>query len=641
MRFRSIIGWLPAALLALGACTVKDDGQAPGEAVQPQSLALGVGAGTPTTKANPTFIPEMLSSNANPSFRGLSNIRVIPFFTGMGVKVRPTDQANGFSRLFPDIAGSATDAQVFNGHHFHDGLLEGSHAHYFSGGNALFTGGTTAMLVYARATEPELPEELLDQRIHKQRYGSLIEKGWTGENSSYPTPADIGFSPERIYGSDITAVASQMASLLTEVASTSVSIPYVYHTFSDQDWADGYASAVWTDGNLDCPELRQAFQDFVSIASEEHRLIPGAYVNLLWRLNSLKTFLDNFTCEDETVIMHGDKEAYLSYTEKLKKGYVNNALRDQLKVKVQTCKDALASYSQYPQTYGIPSGASFLFWDGAAFQALPEALDGWIPATRYCYMPALYYYANSTLSTSYSSDIYEQYPGKTWEQIVALYTAGKMVTKTTSAVALDTPLQFACGMLLATVQATVNPLRDRGEEKEFPLDDFSHTFPVTGLVLGGQYEQHYNFTPVTDDAAEEVQQETFLFDANISGTYVNTAQSAPFRTLVLPTPLEREVYFYLELRNDSGQSFQGADGIIPAGSRFYLAGIIPAPSPEDIAGGVNRVFMQDRFTQITCKITSLQNAYLCIPQMGNPELQLGVQTKANWFFSPSSYVVLG
>ena len=533
----------------------------------------------------------MLSSNADPSFRGLSNIRVIPFFTGMGVKVRPTDQANGFSRLFPDIAGSATDDQVYNGHHFHDGLLEGSHAHYFSGGNALFTGGTTAML--ARATEPDLPEDPLDQRIHKQRYGSLIEKGWTGENNSYPKPTDIGFSPEDIYGSDITAVASQMASLLTEVASTSVSVRYWYHNVNE-DWVEDHASAVWSDENLSCPDLRQAFQDFVSIVGEERRLIPGAYVNLLWRLNSLKTFLDNFTCEDETVIMNGDKEAYLSYTEKLKKGYVNNALRDQLKVKVQTCKDALASYSQYPQAYGIPSGASFLFWDGAAFQALPEALDGWIPATRYCYMPALYYYA-----------------------------------------------QFACGMLVATVQATVNPLRDRGEANAFTLDESSHDFPVTGLVLGGQYEQHYNFTPVTDDAAGEVQQETFLFDPTISGTYVNTAQSDSFRTLVLPTPLEREVYFYLELRNDSGKAFRGADGIIPAGSRFYLAGIIPAPSPEDIAGGVNRVFMQDRFTQITCKITSLQNAYLCIPQMGNPELELGVQTKANWFFSPSTYVVLG
>ena len=607
---------------------------------QSQSLSLGVGAGTSTTKADPAFITEMLSSNANPSFRGLSNIRVVPFFTGLGVNVRRTDRANGFSRLFPDIVGSATDAQVYNGHHFHDGLLEGSHAHYFSGRDALFIGGTTAMLVYARATEPELPEETLDQRVHKQRYGSLVERGWVGEDNSHPTPADIGFEPELIYGDDISAVATQMADLLTIVASTSVNVPYVYHTYSE-DWADGHASAVWSDDALDCLELRQAFLDFVSMAGEESRLIPGAYVNLLWRLNSLEAFLDGFTCDDETVIMHGYKEAYLDNTHKLKKGYVHNALRDALKENVQTCKNSLGAFSQYPQAYGIPSGASFLFWDGAAFQAMPEAIDGWIPATHYCYMPALYYYSNSTVSTSYSSDIYEQYPGKTWEQIVALHTDGKMVTKTTRAVVLDTPLQFACGMLVATVQATANPLCDRGEANLFTLDDSSTRFPVTGLVIGGQYEQHYDFTPVTDDAVEEVHQEMFLFDTNVSGTYLRTVPSAAFRTLVLPTPLVQDVYFYLELQNDSGTDFNGADGIIPAGSRFYLAGKIPAPSQEDVAGGVNRVFMQDRFTQITCKITSLQNAYLCIPQMGNPELQLGVQTKTNWFFSPSSYVVLG
>lgn len=642
MRFPTPIGWLLTALLALGACSVKDDGQAPGEVALPQSLSLGVGAGTATTKANTGVITEMLSTNADPHFRGLSDIRVIPFFTGMGVNVRPTDQANGFSRLFPDIAGSATDAQVYNGHHFHDGLLEGSHAHYYSGQNALFTGGTTAMLVYARATEPGLPEEPLAQRAHKQLYGSLTEKGWTGEDDSHPTPADIGFSPELIYGSDIATAASEMATLLTAVASTSVSIHYVYHTYSEQDWGEDHASAVWSDENLGCPELRQAFRDFASLSGDGHRLIPGAYVNLLWRLNSLEAFLDDFTCEEDDIIMHGDKEAYLSYTQKLRKRDVNNALRNKLKENVQTCKTALAaSYSQYPQAYGIPSGASFLSWDGAAFQAMPEALDGWIPATQYCYMPALYYYSNSTVSTSYSSDIYEQYPGKTWEQIVALHKAGKMVTKNTRAVVLDTPLQFACGMLVATVQASVNPLRDRGEVNAFDLDDFSDDFPITGLVLGGQFEQHYDFTPVTDDATEEVLKEKFMFDANISGSYVNTAQSAAFRTLVLPTPLERDVYFYLELRNDSGKAFRGADGVIPAGSRFYLAGIIPAPSQEDVANGINRVFMQDRFTQITCKITSLQNAYLCIPQMGNPELQLGVQTKANWFFSPSTYVVLG
>ena len=640
MRFRSFIGGLLIALLASGACSVRDDGLAPGEAAQPQSLSLGVGSESATTKADAGVITEMISSNESPQFRGLSNIRVIPFFTGMGVNVRPTDQANGFSRLFPDIAGSATDDKVFNGHHFHSGLLADSHAHYFSGGNALFSGGTTAMLVYARATEPDLPEEPLALRAHKQLYGSLTEKGWVGEDNSLPTPADIGFIPEPIYGSDIADVATAMAGILTPVASTSVSVPYVYHN-DNQDWVDGQASALWSDENLSCPDLRQAFKDFVSIVGEERRLIPGAYVNLLWRLNSLKTFLDNFTCEDETVIMNGDKEAYLSYTEYLTKGYLNNALRDQLKMNVQTCKDALAQYAQYPQAYGIPSGSSFLQWDGAAFQAAPEAFDGWVPATQYCYMPALYYYSNSTVSTSYSGDIYEQYPGKTtWDEIRALYTAGKMVTKSTRAVALDTPLQFACGMLVATVQATVNPLRDRENENQFELDLGSHEFPVTGMVIGGQFEQHYDFTPVTDDATQEVLQEKYMFDTHVSGVYVNTEQSAAFRTLVLPTPLERDVYFYLELRNDSGKAFKGADGVIPAGSRFYLAGKIPAPSEDDIAAGVNRVFMQDRYTQITCKITSLENAYLCIPQMGNPELQLGVQTKTNWIFS-SSYVVLG
>ena len=277
MRFRSFIGGLLIALLASGACSVRDDGLAPGEAAQPQSLSLGVGSESATTKADAGVITEMISSNESPQFRGLSNIRVIPFFTGMGVNVRPTDQANGFSRLFPDIAGSATDDKVFNGHHFHSGLLADSHAHYFSGGNALFSGGTTAMLVYARATEPDLPEEPLALRAHKQLYGSLTEKGWVGEDNSLPTPADIGFIPEPIYGSDIADVATAMAGILTPVASTSVSVPYVYHN-DNQDWVDGQASALWSDENLSCPDLRQAFKDFVSIVGEERRLIPGAFL---------------------------------------------------------------------------------------------------------------------------------------------------------------------------------------------------------------------------------------------------------------------------------------------------------------------------------------------------------------------------
>lgn len=623
-------------MLALGACTVRgDDGEAP-EAAQ-QALSLGVGAGTPT-KADATIVTEMLSTGENPQFRGLSRIRVLPFFTGLGVRVRSGDQANGFARFLPDIAGSASDAMVFDGDQFHSGLLAGSHAHYFSGGNAVFSNGTTAALVYARATEPVEPQDALSLRAHRQLYGSLVEAGWTGGGEAYPSTADIGFSPDPIYGPDITVAAGEMALLFTEVVAT-VSVPYRYYYVDHYENAS--AQVDWS--QCECPQLHQAFMKFVADEGEGPGLFPAAGLNLLWRLSVLKGTLDAFHSEDITPVMHEDTyDAELLDGTALTRGYLYNQLCDELKTRVQSCKEALeAQYSQFPQSFGLPSGAAFMRWNGAGFEAVPEAIDGLVPATRYCYMPALYYHVNTTLSTSYDRSIYEQYPGKTWEEIISLHTAGKMVTKDTRVVALDTPLQFACGMLVASVEASSSLLHDRGAGTEFSLDESSTTFPVTGIILGGQFPQRYDFSPVTDEGGETVPSEFYAYDAHIPGIFVNTRQSDSFRSLVLPTPLEREVYFYLELRNDSTQAFNGADGIIPPGSRFYLAGEIPAPSEQDVQNGVNRVFMQDRFTQLTCKVSSLENAYLCIRQMGNPELLLGVETKVNWFFSPSSYVVLG
>ena len=594
-------------------------------------LALGVG-GDNSTKASVSEITEMQSV-----FRGMTGVRVLPFFTGLGKMVNTGDQSIGYVRVMPDITGGPEDTQVYDGYEYHSGLLAQSHAHLYRGREFLLPASTTALLAYGRAVEIEAATE----RATKQLNGSLLEAEWDSQDIFLST-SDITFSPEAIYGEDIASVAGAMADLLTTVASTSVSIEY-YYSEQGAYYYDN-VSAVWCDDDLDCEKLHQAFLDFVSLVGNESRLIPGAYVNLMWRLNKLETFLNSFECKDETVIKHGDHDAHISDLITLKKCDLHNALRDKLKdIVLPACKAELtASYSQYPQSFGFPSGASFLLWNGAKFQAVPEALDGWVPATQYCYMPSLYYYVNTPISTSTSSFIYERYPGKTWPEIVSIHKSGKMVTSSTRVVVLDNPLQFACGMLTATIQATVNPLRGRDVQNEFTLDASSTKFPLTGLIIGGQYQQRYDFSPVTDEADEQVLKESFMYDANIPGIYVNTNQSDSFYTLVLPTPLEQEVYFYLELRNDSGYEFVGADGIIPVGSRFYLAGKIPFdPSEEERGRGVNRIFMQDRNTSLTFKVTSLENAYLCIPQMGNPELMLGVQTKVNWFFSSSSFVVLG
>lgn len=641
MRLHPFIGgFIAIVLLASGACSVKNDGEASG-VVQLQALSMGVGAES-STKADAGVITEMLSTEENPSFRGLSRIRVVPFFTGLGIKVRPGDKANGFARQLPDIQDSATDEVVYDGNHFHSGLLAESHAHFFSGGNATFSSGTTAALVYARATEPEVPEEPMALRAHKQLYGSLTETVWKGEDDSHPATGDIGFAPDPIYGSDIAAAAGEMADLLNNVASASKDIHYYYH-INDRD-EEGDAVVVWADAALDCSVLRNAFLAFVADKGDGPGLFAASGVNLLWRISALESTLQGFVSEDSTPVMHEHEgQSYTAYVSgvPLTKGDLYNALCAELKTRAQACKTAMEAYRDFPLAFGLPFGAAYMQWDEGHFQALPEALDGWVPATRFSYMPALYYYVNTTVSTSYNRDIYEEYTGKSWPDIVALHTAGKMVTRDTRVVVLDDPLQFACGMLMASVQATVNPLDDLGSANSFDLDETSTDFPLRGIIIGGQYPQHYDFTPVTDDAGSVILNEQFMYDAHFSDIYVNTLQSALFRTLVLPTPLQKDVYIYLELENNSGRDFQGADGIIPDGSRFYLAGKIPAPSETDMENGVNRVFMQDHYSLLTCKVTSLENAYLCIPQMGKPELILGVDIKVNWFFSPSSYVMLG
>ena len=105
---------------------------------------------------------------------------------------------------------------------------------------------------------------------------------------------------------------------------------------------------------------------------------------------------------------------------------------------------------------------------------------------------------------------------------------------------------------------------------------------------------------------------------------------------MLPSPQTSDVYFFLELRNDSSSSFTGAEGIILPGSKFYLAGVLE--KSEDPV--LDRVFMQDYFTTVKCTVTSLANAHISVPEMGEPQLTLGVQTRLNWIMSASAYVVL-
>ena len=614
----------------------------------PVDLMFSLTQGTVVpTKADYSNFTELTSTTANPHFRGLTDVRVLPFYTGMNNPVQAGSQSNGYARLLPDIS-SDQDAKAYDGQHFHDGLLTDSHAHLYSSADASLPSGTTAVLAYGRA----VPLDAATSLEWKQLNGSLLESGWEWQPTLHYA-SDITFSPEHIYGDDAAQVAQALADIITAVATVTYTRHYYYY-YNDA-WEEADVQLRW-DSTLENAGLKNAFLSFI----ENSGVFSGSGSNLAYRLSVLYAFLKGFSADDNTTPYLHERggNAYPALTssagEQIKWGQLYNGLRDALLDKLEnwtgvlnvtseaTLDFTLAANRSFPRQFGLPDGAAVLRWNGAQVVPVVDGFDDAMPARRYCFMPPLYYYVNTPVSTSFDRYIYEMFSGKDWSQVLTLYDVGKIVTHDIKAVALDRPLQYACGMVEATVEGTVTSLPDNdgNDLTNVPLDASTNHFPLTGIIIGGQYPQHFDFTPVTDDSSSDLLEEGYMYDSHVPGVYLRYGASASVRTLCLPTPLSRAVYFLLEFSNNSGIAFCGADGTVPPGSRFYLAGKMEKPSATDISDGFNRVVMQDHYTTIHCRVSSLENAYLTVPQMGNPELLLGIQVQVNWEFSQASHLVM-
>jgi len=612
-----------AALLALHACSAID-GEEACEALEPVPVNLSLGVGGPVqTKADATVITEMEST-----FRGMTGVRILPFYTGIGVKVAPGDRAKGWALSLPDILGGSYDSQVYDGLHFHEGLLETSQAHLYSSSDANMPVGVTAALVYGQG----IPVAAATERAGKSLNGSLLEEGWEAQEASHSS-SDIFFSPDPLYDADASAAAWQVADLLTQLSSVTYDIGYYYYYNEHYEHVPTF-SLPWS-GNLSDTTLKGAFEDFVAGGA----LFPGDGRLLENRLNALRSRLESYASTDTSPLLHtpGDYPAlHEEGGSAITWGELYNGLRDALLAKLDQLETA--SYKQFPVSAGLPAGAALFRWNGARIVPVPDDTGALLAAMDFCYMPPLYYFTNTILRTSTNSYIYEQFPQKTWEQILRMYTAGYIVTYESRSVALESPLQFACGMLKVTLRSSTPYLQDNDGDPETRLTISSGTeFPLTGLVLGGQFRQRFDFTPVMETDMSTVFREYFLYDSHISEVYLKTETSPVFRTLSLPTPKERDIYFALEFRNDSGRDFYGADGLVPKGCTFYLLGKLDPPPSES---GLERALIADHSTTLTCTVSSLENARLTIPRMGTPELVLGIQTQTTWDFTPSSFVVL-
>ena len=596
-------------VLFLSGCEkARNEEEAAVGAPVPVQLALRVGAEGPSVKGNPSVITEM-----HEVFRGLTDLQLIPF--NRKGEIEMGDLSNAQPQDLPDI----TEPIVL-----------------FPSSSVQLARKTASALVYG--CSPVEPDD--NPIIQRHLNGALTPDGFDLEDGRVNV-SSIRFAPVPIFNGVAPAAAHGIASILSEMASeASLTVDYWY--YANRVWRSAQVSLVW-DENIADGRLREYFKWFTN----EGKLITGSGLSAEYMLTYLYRLLKDYVSYDATVFEHvvgnNHYEAVKSNggTDLLTYADLYNGMRDALLQRFERLENdqfihileddsiQLVNSDQrvWPARWGLPDGSAVIQWTGIRFEVAEETLDGVAPIASYCYPPDLRYFSNTTLSTS-TSDRESSYTEDrtSWSEILSDYRGGKAVYSDTRAVALDEPLNYSCGMLVANVRAVAEEL-DAGPSSRVRVT--GSDFPLTGVIVGGQRTLRYDFTPLSG-------KDYFLYDNCISGVYLTAQESAEFRTLVSQTQTGENIYFCLEFRNDSGSGFAGAEGNILPGCKFYLVGRIDLPEDDETGS----VFQCDCMTRVNCLITSLSEAHNSIPDLEHPSLTMGVQVKTNWTQATSSYIVM-
>ncbi|MEE3465389.1 MAG: hypothetical protein VZQ48_01425 [Candidatus Cryptobacteroides sp.] len=599
------------------------------------SLALTVSdKAEPQTKVSSTVVTEIAD---NPDFRGMTDIVMVPF--GVSRTIAGDDDAIHQEFPIPSI-GDSKDASAISGGVYHSGLVINNHSHLYP--RIELPRGTASVLVYGHA--PGSDEDIES----KHAYGSLIPEGFDG-SATTPSAEDFRFCPDQIYAGGVPAATIVLLYLLNSVmfGSPDFVMP-AYYNDENGDPVSANQPVIWTYDYGDT-----FFQELYQYMSNGGLLISGAGKSVETRLKKLYADLKGYTSVDNNTCSIDVDGIYYPLLradngEPLRNADLYNGLRNTLIARIEALDDYLdvtpetATLSfksdellEFPGNLGLPDGSAVIRWTPSGYiRPADDGLDGIAPAHRFCYPPALYYFNNTTVKTSEDASVLDYYSSTSdsWqEDILANYTAGTVVTSASKHVALVDPMQYAVGMLRASVRASAQTLADDDGSNSTNVLAVNHNLKVTGVIIASQYKQFFNFY------ADNTGKEYYLYDNQIQDAWLTTsADTAPFRCTVLQTPKDEDVYFCLELQNNTGTDFFGAEGRIVNGQKFYLAGVLVMPSTRS----VDYAFMQDHRTMASCEIQTLEHAYTSVPDLKDPQLYIGVQAQVNWIESNPTIVTL-
>lgn len=309
--------------------------------------------------------------------------------------------------------------------------------------------------------------------------------------------------------------------------------------------------------------------------------------------------------------------------------------------------------THYPSTYGLPDGAVVLKFEKVT-DASAEA-DGKfsydnvgtigdshaVARSRYKRPAALWYFANSQAMTSDNEHFGDGTSGDAlnlgWDKQAANTTGtvvdkykSNVVSASTKSVIIKDRVQYGVGLLEASVKMGDGVIKD---SKDQTVTTPTDGYPFTGILIGGQKNVGWDFTPLSGDDYFTI------WDYNVT----ITEEQPSNHTLVLESEAGesgkagKAVYVAVEFKN-TGSEFYGKDGqIIPAGGTFYLTAKLDPASTKDgevtkpnDASDLNQVFKQDYVTKANFTINSLKNATNVIPDLRTPQLEFGLSVDLTW-----------
>lgn len=599
-----------SGIVAFSACSSENDMGAEvnptfdGKTVKTQ-FALNVPYGNTGTRMSAD------ATQQNSNFRGISNMKLLPFAEEPAVGKTSTSLIN---------LGVNTNA------------FESDGSDYANQGRYIYRDveipiGTKHFVFYGKATGTETTTTDPDK---------LFEKGYLSNNLSGTTGTTVSLDNTNFALQKI----NETLDLNGATSGTDKSYRKVLKALQDVTGTkvtDGATTIEWNNITTSATDMK---------LNHAEKLWDAFKTLKAGSANSVRITLENLK-KSAGVTTLGATETPTADGDGLLKTLVKN-----IDVALTTL---LGTDNTFPADFNLPDGAIAVTYDNTSGNwkyNTPVDMNGAsINYANITYPASLDYFVNSPAkarndaSTGLTDGIWPEKEKWTKDETGIWTGWGDEVKNTTRTIALEKAIQYGVANLELTINAKANKLLDNakangGQVADQNVDVTGDKLVMTGVLIGGQPEKvEWNYEPKTGTTFDLTIYDKKMNGATTSAEGINVPvkpkASTPNYTLVLDNnnnTSAKPIYVAVELVNKTGIDFYGADGMVPAGGKFYLIGKLDptTATTSDNPNHVDRVFLKDYTTKANLTIKDLKNAYNVIPDLRSTAISVGLAVNLEW-----------